>query len=129
MISSKLGNSDVALALINAGAKINEFKVDIDKLLLAAVADRNIKAMEQLLLGRADRLVQDDYGRTTDLIARQIGGEGLLKILQGARSFVYKGSKVKTSVEVTEVEVAEDIAPMQTTIIPFRSPALDREER
>ncbi|KAE9370539.1 ankyrin [Stipitochalara longipes BDJ] len=128
MISSKFGNLGVALTLINAGAKIDEFKVDIDKLLLAAVANRNIKAMEQLLLARADRLAQDDYGRTTDLIARQVGGMELLKILQGARSFVYKSSKVKASVEVTEVEVGEEVALMQTTIVPFRSPALDREE-
>jgi len=128
IIASKFGNLDVALVLINAGAKVDEFKVDIDKLLLAAVANRNTKAMEHLLLARADRLAQDDFGRTTDLIARQVGGVELLRILQGARSFVYKSSKAKTSVQVTEVEMPDETALMQTSIIPFRSPALDREE-
>jgi ankyrin repeat protein len=127
MIASKFENSDVALALIEAGAKIDESKVDIDKLLLAAIGFRNIKAMEKLLRARADRLAQDDYGRTTDLIARQVGGDELLKILQGARSFVYPISKAKTSVEVTEVEVFDEEHMKQIRIIPFRSPALDRE--
>lgn len=126
VIASKFENFDVALALIVVGAKIDKTKVDIDKLLLEAIARRDIKAMEKLLLASADRLAQDDYGRTADLIAKQVGGVELLKILQGARSFVYHPSKVKTSVQVTEVFDEEGL--MQTTIIPFRSPALDREE-
>ena len=105
MIASKFENFAVALTLIDAGAMIDESKVDIDKLLLASIGLRNLKAMEKLLRARADRLAQDDYGRTTDLIARQVE---ILKILQGARSFVYPVSKAKTSVEVTEVEVFDE---------------------
>ncbi len=81
MISSQSENFDIALALIDAGAKIDEAKVDIDKLLLAAIGLRKINVMEKLLGVKANRLAQDDYGRTTDLIARQVGGVELLKTL------------------------------------------------
>lgn len=130
MIAAKLENFSIALALINARAKINASKVDIDKLLLAAIGLRNTKAMEKLLTAKADRLAQDEYGRTTDLIARQVGGTELLKILQGTRSFVFPTRKVdtKTSIGVAEVEVFDEEDARQTSFTPFRSPALDRED-
>jgi ankyrin repeat protein len=126
MIASKLENFDIALALIDAGAKVDESKVDIDKLLLAAIGLRNTKAMEKLLRAKADRLAQDDYGRTTDLIAREVGSVDLLKILQGTRSFVFPTPKtdVKTSIGVVEMEVFDEEHARQA-FLPFRSPALD----
>ena len=63
------------------GAKIDQPKVDIDRLLLESIGRRDIKAMEKLLLASADRIAHDDYGRTADLIARQVGGVELLIIL------------------------------------------------
>jgi hypothetical protein len=84
--------------------------------------------MEKLLLASDDRMAHDDYGRTADLIARQVGGVELLMIWEGARSFVHPWSKTKTTVKVTDIEVFNEEHLRQTTIIPFRSPALDREE-
>jgi hypothetical protein len=71
------------------GAKIDQPKVDIDRLLLESIGRRDIKAMEKLLLATADRMAHDDYGKTADLIAWQVSGVELLIILQGARSFVH----------------------------------------
>jgi ankyrin repeat protein len=53
MIASKFEKSDVSAALLDTGAKIDESKVDIDKLLLAAIRLRNTKAMDKLLKARA----------------------------------------------------------------------------
>jgi hypothetical protein len=86
MISSKFGNSDVSAALLDTGAKIDESNVDIDKLLLEAIGLRNTKAVDKLLKAIAACLPQDDYEGNTDLIAKQVSGLDLLKILQGARS-------------------------------------------
>ena len=79
-------------------------------------------------------MAQDEYGRTTDLIARQVGGVELLKILQGSRSFVYRAPKMETLktstvVEVAEVDLFDDKESLrQISFTPFRSPALDREQ-
>lgn len=62
------------------GAKIDQPKVDIDRLLLEAIGRRDIKSVEKLLLASDDRMAHDDYGRTADLIARQVGGVELLMI-------------------------------------------------
>jgi hypothetical protein len=93
MIATKFENFDVELALLNVRAKIDQPKDDIDRLLLESIGRQDIKAMEKLLPVSADRMAHDDYGRTVDLIARQVGGVELLMILQGARSFVHASSK------------------------------------
>jgi hypothetical protein len=64
-------------------------------------------------------MAHDDYGRTADLIARQVGGVELLMIWEGARSFVHPWSKTKTTVKVTDIEVFNEEHLRQTTIIPF----------
>ena len=85
MIATKFENFDVELALLDMGAKIDQPKVDIDRILPESIGRRDIKAMEKLLLASADRMAHDDYGRTADLIARQVGSVELLIFLQGVR--------------------------------------------
>jgi hypothetical protein len=80
MIATKFQIFDVALALLDVGAKIDQPTVDIDRLLLEAIGRRDIKSMEKLLLASDDRMAHDDYGRTADLIARQVGDVELLMI-------------------------------------------------
>lgn len=81
-IAAKLDNFSIILALIN----VDMSKVGISKLRLVAIGLRNTKVVEKLLTAKADRLVQDEYGRATDLIARQVGGTELLKALQAPRA-------------------------------------------
>jgi hypothetical protein len=57
MIASKFEKSDASAALLDTGAKIDKSKVDIDKLLLAAISLRNTMAMDKLLKARATCLL------------------------------------------------------------------------
>jgi ankyrin repeat protein len=86
-------NYDIALALVAAGVKLDKKMVDLNKMLLEAVVRQNVDAAEKLILAGADRMAQDEYGRTADMLARQADDGKLLRILQSAKSFLYSGKK------------------------------------
>lgn len=87
IIASKFENFDLPLALIDSGAKIDESKVDIDRVLFAVICIRNAKAVDKLLSARANYLPQKYYGRSTDLIGKKFDGLNSMMILQCARGF------------------------------------------
>ncbi|RDL33311.1 uncharacterized protein BP5553_08750 [Venustampulla echinocandica] len=82
---------DIAVALVEAGATISpESSVDIQIMLFAAIELQNIGAVENLMKAGADRIAQDEYGRTADMLAKRIGNGEILRVLQPYRSFMFK---------------------------------------
>ena len=103
MIALTDENYDIAIVLVAADAKLDGKKVDLNKMLLEAVERQNVKAVEKLILAGADRMAQDEYGRTADMLARQSDDGELLSILQSAKSFLYPGKKMD------EIKAQKDI--------------------
>ena len=99
----------------------------MQKLLFAAIEFQSVEAVGSLMMAGADRMAQDEYGRTADMIAKQVdNGDGrILSILRSNRSFMYHAVPVKPAVksvvsevngvdEVDEVDEVDDEEAVQT---------------
>ena len=101
------GYNDIAVTLVEAGADLRDAKSAMQKLLFAAIDFHSIEAMQNLMMAGADRMAQDEYGRTADMRAKQVdGGDGmLLKILRSNRSFMYHAAPAEKTVTSTVSKV------------------------
>ncbi|TVY36954.1 Ankyrin [Lachnellula subtilissima] len=108
-IACRLGNLDIAVTLVEAGASLRDAKYAMQKLLFAAIEFQSVEAVYHLMMAGADRMAQDEYGRTADIVAKRVdNGDGrILSILRSNRSFMYHAVPVKTAVKSTVLEVDE----------------------
>jgi ankyrin repeat protein len=126
---------DLAMILIEADASIDGSKVDVEKLLFAAISlQRNLAAMNLIRAG-ADPLAQDENGRTVvmmaEMMAKRSGDRALLSFLQSQPSMKYqvrRKTEMKSDTDVAEVELFGGVTPSEIAFRPFRSPHLDLEQ-
>ncbi|KAG9236434.1 ankyrin repeat-containing domain protein [Amylocarpus encephaloides] len=103
---------NIAIPLLEAGATIPpDSIIDKQELLFAAIQHESAKAVKNLMDLKADRLAQDEYGRTPDMFAKLIGNGEILRVLQPYRSFMWEavpsGKGSGNRVVVTEMEAGE----------------------
>jgi len=111
---------DIAITLIEAGAMIDVEKLDLQKLLLAAVELDSVRAVQQLIKAGADVLAQDEHGRTALQIAKSTGNDvnaEMIRVLVTSNSFVYPMSRRSPGEEV--------VVDREARFVPFRSREVD----
>jgi len=122
----------IAVTLVEAGAQVRDTRVTMQKLLFAAIELQSVKAVQNLMMAGADRMAQDEYGRTADILARQIDdGEGtILRVLQSHRSFMYHPVKADKTLTTSVMEVLDEEPEPELAYRPaFPRPAgLDERE-
>jgi hypothetical protein len=122
----------IAVTLVEAGARVRDTRVVMQKLLFAAIELQSVKAVQNLMVAGADRMAQDEYGRTADILARRIDdGEGtILRILQSHRSFMYHPVKAEKTITSSVIEVSDEEPAKEMAYRPaFPRPAgLDERE-
>lgn len=111
-IACRMNYLDIAVTLVEAGASLRDAKFAMQKLLFAAIEFQSVKAVHNLMMAGADRMAQDEYGRTADIVAKRVdGGDGrILSILRSNRSFMYHAvpaQMVKSA--VSEVDEVDDV--------------------
>ncbi|KAG9233081.1 ankyrin repeat-containing domain protein [Amylocarpus encephaloides] len=108
-------NYPIAMRLIEAGADIKARPMsdpELHMLLFAAIDLDSPVAVGRLIQAGADRMAQDDRGRTADMLALQRGNKKLLSVLRDNRSFVFDVTrfgkkatgKMSVSTEANQVE-------------------------
>ncbi|TVY44584.1 Ankyrin [Lachnellula occidentalis] len=108
-IACRKSNLDIAVTLVEAGASLRDAKFAMQKLLFAAIEFQSVIAVHNLMMAGADRMAQDEYGRTADIVAKRVDdGDGrILSILRSNRSFMYHAVPMKMAVKSTVSEVGE----------------------
>lgn len=112
----------IVIALVEQGAEIDKQKIDIKKMLFAAIEHSNLKVVKLLLRLRADVLSRNMEGTTAIQLAQEIGNDKILRVLQSSPSFYYKADK-ENSEEITsstnstpskELELDHDVVPFRS---------------
>ena len=121
----------IALTLIEAEAEIDDSKIDLERLLFAAISLKRNQAVIDLIRAGADPLSQDENGRTIDMMAKSFGNKELLSYLQKQRSFMYqmrRDTDRKDVVDAVQVKVFDDLVSQNIPIRTFRSRPVDLVE-
>ena len=114
---SRIDDLGIAVTLVEAGASLQDAKFAMQKLLFAAIEFQSVRAVHNLMVAGADRMAQDEYGRTADIVAKRVDdGDGkILSILRSNRSFMYHAVPAKMTIKsgVSEVDEVSDEEPAQ----------------
>jgi ankyrin repeat protein len=115
-------HSPLAIALVEGGAKINSEKIDVQKLLFAAIQLGNIQAVEILLNKGANILNRNAEGLTPLQVAKEADQGEIMQLLVMAKTFNGRGNNVSLK-ESGEVEDMMPVMSPETEhrFVPFRS--------
>lgn len=95
----------VGVALIEAGASIDQSTLDLDELLFAALAAQKATAVGRLMAAGANRMAQDDEGRTPEMVAKK--DTRLVGILKSTKSYMWKATTMSEKEEIG-IDLLED---------------------
>lgn len=83
----------VAIALIEAGARVNAQNVDLQKMFFAAVELRSTKAAEILIDAGANVVTKNSEGRWAMQLAKEAEDEQMIAYLKSVKSFPYQADE------------------------------------
>lgn len=95
----------VGVALIEAGASIDQSKLDLDELLFAALTAQKATAVGRLMAAGANRMAQDEEGRTPEMVAKK--DTRLVGILKSTKSYMWKATTMSEKEEIG-IDLIED---------------------
>ena len=115
------GHYSIAILLIEKGAKINPRKIDIRRMLFAAIELESAKAVAILVHGGADVLSRNKEGTTALQLAKEVDNGEIRQLLQPGKSFYFKANKRPHEQANDGMNSMPSLTPQNSdSVVPFR---------
>ncbi|MCJ1263555.1 hypothetical protein MMC22_003425 [Lobaria immixta] len=120
---------DLAITLIEAGATFESKAVNLQRLFFAAVERGKIEAVKTFLdRNLVDPIRKNDEGLTARQIAKRTGNVEMIRVLDPARSFVFKSPSLQSK-ESSSISSLPSMPSPPTGFAPFRAISVDLSEQ
>ncbi|MCJ1465053.1 hypothetical protein MMC07_003669 [Pseudocyphellaria aurata] len=126
--ADKDGDFDVALTLIEAGATFDPKAINLQALIFRAAGQGRTAAMK-IFLDRniVDPIQRNEEGLTVRQIARRSGDVDMIRLLDPAKSFVYKSPALSS--KESSISSLPSMPSPPSTFTPFRAFPVDLSEQ
>ena len=118
---------DFAIALIEAGATFDSKAINVQRVFFAAVERGKIAAVKVFLdRNMVDPIRKNEEGLTARQIAKMTGNVEMIRLLDPARSFVFKSPSIQS--KESSISSLHSMPSPPTGFVPFRTVSMDLSE-